>query len=250
MIFAHRGASAYAPENTLAAFSLAVHQKADGIELDAKLSADGHVVVIHDQTVERTTTSLGRVANLTLAELKGMDAGSHFDVEFKGERIPTLEEVFAAIGKSVYINVELSNYGSMFDLLPDRVAELVKRHHLKDNVMFSSFNPIALRRMHGLLPEMPLALLALRGRWGGLARSWLGRFLVPYKVLQPALNDVSRHLIDWAHQAGKRVFVYTVNQAEDIRTLLSMEVDGIYTDDPLLARRVIASTRQQELKSS
>src|SRR3990170_393671 len=98
VIFAHRGASAYAPENTLAAFSLAVRQKSDGIELDAKLSADGHVVVIHDQTVDRTTSSRGRVADLTLADLREMDAGSHFDVEYKGERIPTLEEVFEAIG--------------------------------------------------------------------------------------------------------------------------------------------------------
>ncbi|NMC78815.1 MAG: glycerophosphodiester phosphodiesterase, partial [Chloroflexi bacterium] len=90
MLFAHRGASADAPENTLAAFRLAVDENADGIELDAKLSADGQVVVIHDQSVDRTTDGHGRVGQLTLAQLKELDAGSSFSPGFAGERIPTL----------------------------------------------------------------------------------------------------------------------------------------------------------------
>ena len=84
-IIAHRGASAYAPENTLAAFELALRQEADGVELDAKLTADGHVIVFHDQTVERTTEGQGRVLDLTLAQLRKLDAGSHFDIAFQGE---------------------------------------------------------------------------------------------------------------------------------------------------------------------
>src|SRR5512147_1683568 len=89
-IIAHRGASAYAPENTLAAFDLAARQGAHAIELDAKLSADQQVVVIHDQSVDRTTTHLGKVSKLSLAEIKKMDTGSHFDIAFRGEPIPTL----------------------------------------------------------------------------------------------------------------------------------------------------------------
>src|SRR5690242_12342962 len=94
VIFAHRGACAHAPENTLASFELALAQQADAIELDAKLSADGFVVVHHDDTVDRTTDGKGRLKNLTLAELKKLDAGSSFAETFKGEKIPTLEEVF------------------------------------------------------------------------------------------------------------------------------------------------------------
>ncbi|MBU0511232.1 MAG: glycerophosphodiester phosphodiesterase, partial [Chloroflexi bacterium] len=109
-IFAHRGASAYAPENTLAAFDLAIRQNADAIELDAKLSADGHVVIIHDQTVDRTTDGTGRVSDLQLAALQELDAGCTYDEAFRHERIPTLGEVFDAVGRKILINVELTNY--------------------------------------------------------------------------------------------------------------------------------------------
>src|SRR5215204_4501911 len=92
VIFAHRGASAHAPENTLAAFELALAQGADGIELDAKLSADGHVVVIHDATVDRTTDKHGRVKDMSLAELRSLDAGTFFEEKYHREKVPTLEE--------------------------------------------------------------------------------------------------------------------------------------------------------------
>ena len=109
-IFAHRGSSAYAPENTLAAFDLAISQNADAIEFDAKLSADGHVVVIHDQTIDRTTNGSGFVNQLPLKSLKGFDAGSKFDPKFSGEKIPTLDEVLANIGKRIFINIEIIGY--------------------------------------------------------------------------------------------------------------------------------------------
>jgi len=239
-IFAHRGASTHAPENTMAAFNLAIQQKADGIELDAKLSADGYVVVIHDQGVERTTTSNGRVKDLPLATLLEMDAGSHFDIEFKGEPIPSLNKVFEALGGQIFINIELTNYTSLFDQLPEKVADLVIRHDLAKSVMFSSFNPVALRRIKRLLPGVPLGLLARGRNQGAIARK-LGKYLVPYQVLQPAWSDATPELIRRVHLAGRQIFVYTVNQAKDMREMLLLGVDGIYTDDPLLARRVIVT---------
>ena len=136
IIFAHRGASSYAPENTLAAFELALRQGADAIELDAKLTADGQVVVIHDQTVDRTTAQKGNVHDFTLEQLQKMDAGSHFDIAFRGEPIPSLEQVFETLGQHLYINVELTNYASINDALPEKVAELVKRHNLGQRVLF------------------------------------------------------------------------------------------------------------------
>ena len=177
---------------------------------------------------------------MSLTELKELDAGSHFDVKFKGEPIPTLEEVFAAFGKQLFINVELTNYASLFDALPDKAAGLVKQHNLSQRVIFSSFNPIALLRIHRLLPETPVGLLALPGNGGAWARSWPGR-IVPYQALHPALNDVTPDLVEKCHRSGKRVFVWTVNQVEDMRRLMEMEVDGIFTDDPVNARKVIYS---------
>src|SRR5690348_16428729 len=102
IVFAHRGASAYAPENTLAAFELALEQGAAAIEFDVKLSADGHIVVIHDRTVERTSDGSGRVNRLPLAALQKLDAGSWFSAEFRGAKIPTLDEVFETVGKKLF----------------------------------------------------------------------------------------------------------------------------------------------------
>ncbi len=236
-IFAHRGSSAHAPENTLAAFELALRQGADGIELDAKLSADGQVVVIHDQTVERTTDGSGRVKSLTLAEMRKLDAGSHFDFAFRGECIPTLDEVFKAVGQLTFINVELTNYTSITDDLPVRVAELVKRHKLSRRVLFSSFNPVALLRIHPLVPDAPIGLLAGPGRTGAVARSWLGTWL-GYQSLHPEVSDVTAELVKRVHRRGCRVFVYTVNLPQEMRRLFDLDIDGIFTDDPVLAQQV------------
>jgi glycerophosphoryl diester phosphodiesterase len=240
-IFAHRGASAHAPENTLAAFELALRQGADAIELDAKLTSDNHVVVIHDLTVDRTTEGTGRVKNLTLAELRKLDAGSHFDFAFRGEPIPTLDEVFKAVGQLCFITVELTNYDAITDSLPNKVASLVKRHKLSRRVLFSSFNPLALIRIRRLLPESPIGLLARPGKSGTWARGWPGR-LIGYHALQLETNDVTPSLVENLHHRGCRVNAYTVNQEDDMRRLFAMGVDGIFTDDPVLARQALTVT--------
>jgi glycerophosphoryl diester phosphodiesterase len=240
VIFAHRGSSVHAPENTLAAFELAIRQGADAIELDAKLSLDQQVVVIHDQTVDRTTNGTGDVRKHTLAQLRKLDAGSHFDIAFRNEPIPTLDEVFQSVGFGIYINVELTNYASPRDVLPEKTAELVKRYDLEKRVLFSSFNPIALIRIHKLLPEAPIGLLALP-RWNGAwARSRLGG-LIPHQSLQPEVEDVNPSLVRRVHSSGRKVFVYTVNHVDTMRRLFSWKVDGIFTDDPVLARQVLTT---------
>src|SRR3990172_9288447 len=127
LIFAHRGASAHAPENTLAAFRRALDDGSPAIEFDVKLSADGHAVVIHDQTVDRTTDGHGRVRELTLEQLKALDAGGWFDSAFRGERIPTLDEVLASLDRRALMNIEFTNYASPFDGLVPKVTLLVKK---------------------------------------------------------------------------------------------------------------------------
>lgn len=237
-IFAHRGASAHAPENTLAAFKLAVEQGADAIELDAKLSSDGHVVIIHDQTVDRTTPASGRVMDMTAYELTRLDAGSFFDYSFSGEPIPLLEDVLEAVGQQIFINIELTNYASLTDDLPRKAVELVVHYHLQNRVLFSSFNPIALHRVRKLLREASIGLLAFPGKKGWLARSWPGR-LLKYQALHPAMEDANEKLVQGAHKRNHRVHVYTVNEETDMLRLFDMKVDGIFTDDPLLARKVL-----------
>lgn len=243
-IIAHRGASAYAPENTLAAFKLALQQGADAIELDAKLTADGQVVVIHDQTVDRTTPHHGRVRDYRFNDLRKMDAGSHFDIAFKGEPIPSLEEVFKAVGQLTFINVELTNYASVTDRLPEQVADLVRQYKLGHRVLFSSFNPIALARIRRLTPEAPIGLLAMPKRKGALARSWVGR-LLKYNSLHPEASDAQPALVNGVHRRGGRVFVWTINTPAEMSRTFGIGVDGIFTDDPLLAQKTLKSYLQK-----
>ncbi len=237
VLFAHRGASAHAPENTLAAFELALEQGTDAIELDAKLSADGHVVVIHDATVNRTTGARGRVKDMTLADLRSLDAGSFFSEKFKGEKIPTLEEVFESVGKRTFINVELTNYDSPRDHLVESVCMLVKKFGLQKRVLFSSFFASNLSAARRYLPEVPRGLLALNG-WLGVWHRSFGFAFGKYDALHPHLSDTTPQQVQRVHRLGRRIHVWTVNEADDMRRLFAWGVDGIFTDDPLLARRV------------
>lgn len=239
LILAHRGASAHAPENTLSAFELALAQEAHGVELDAKLSADGEVVVIHDATVDRTTDGTGRVSQLTLAALRELDAGSFFSEKFSGEKIPTLAEVFEAIGDRALINVELTNYTTPRDGLVDKVCALVKRFGVEKRILFSSFLPSNLKRTRSLLPDTPRGLLALGGWVGWWARSF-GFNFGDYQALHPHVDDTTPQQIARVHRLKRRIHVYTVNAAADIRRLINWDVDGIITDNPMLAKEIIA----------
>ncbi len=239
-IFAHRGASLYAPENTLEAFELARQQGADAIELDAKLTRDGHIVVIHDQTLDRTTPGNGAVKDATLEQIRELDAGSFFDPCFHHARIPTLEEVLAALGKQLLINIELTNYTSIYDELPEKVAALIQKMGLEDYVLFSSFNPIALRRIKRLLPQTPIGLLTASGSAGRLARS-LVPWMIPCQSLHPEKSDLHPKLLHTWQRRDKKVFVYTVNEIGEMERLFRMGVDGIFTDDPLNALKIRAT---------
>lgn len=237
IIFAHRGASAHAPENTLPAFELAVIQNADAIELDVKLSADGQVVVVHDATVDRTTGSHGRVKDLSLAQLKSLDAGSFFSEKYRGTKIPTLEEVFEAVGRRTFINVELTNYTTPRDQLVETVCRLVQKFGLQERIMFSSFFASNLSKARTYLPEVPRGLLALNGLLGAWARSF-GFAFGRYAALHPYLGDVTPQQVQRVHRLKRRVHVWTVNAADDMRRLFQWQVDAIFTDDPLLAVQI------------
>jgi glycerophosphoryl diester phosphodiesterase len=237
-IFAHRGASAYAPENTMAAFSLAVHQGADAIELDAKLSADGYVVVMHDDTVDRTTNGTGRVSSLSLAELQKLDAGSKFPPLFKSEKVPTLEEVYETLGRKILINVELTNYSTPMDDLPDKVIALVKKFNLEERVLLSSFSLISLIQVRKILDKVPLGLLSFSGLGEIVVRSRLVRF-GPLLALHSSFKDVTPSIIQAIHNAKSHLHAYTVNEPEQIMKLCQAGVDGIFSDDPLMARRIV-----------
>ncbi|MBL8091510.1 MAG: hypothetical protein JNJ43_14335 [Anaerolineales bacterium] len=234
IILAHRGDLAHAPENTLPSFSQAIQKGADGVELDAKLTADGHVIVFHDMAVDRTTNGKGKVASFTFDEIRKLDAGSWFDSKFANTKVPLLEEVFETVGKDKLINIELTNYSTPKDGLTQKVCELIKKHNNQAQIIFSSFFASNLKIAMGLLPETPRGLLAMPGIVGLWARSF-GFMFGDYQALHPHISNASKEQTQRAHRIKRRVHVWTANTPEEILRLKDFGVDGIFTDDPAVA---------------
>jgi glycerophosphoryl diester phosphodiesterase len=244
-VIAHRGASKYAPENTIAAFELALRQGADAVELDVWLTKDKQVVVTHDTMLDRTTGFHGTVSSLCLDQIKTLDAGSYFAPEFRNEKIPTLSEVLETLDKKIVINIELKHFTSFSSALPEMAARIVEKHGYQEQVLFSSFNPVAILQVRRILPEIPTALLALRRSAGAFSRSTLAeRFR--YQALHVYYADITPDLVNRLHNGGKRLHVYTLNTDLDITHGLDLDVDGIITNDPPLAMRSIAEYMTKE----
>ena len=236
-MIAHRGASRIAPENTLAAFQAAAEMGADAIELDARLSADSAVVVHHDLTLDRTTNGTGSVSARSLADLKALDAGAKFNPRFAGERIPSLDEVFEALGRRVLINIELKNYESVLDRLAEVVLRIVRRYGLERRVLLSSFNPFALWTAHRLAPDVPRGLLVWPGQKGWMQATL--RRLTAFEAYHPQESLTDRVTIADQHAQGHRVNVWTVNDVGRMRELLFLGCDGLITDVPDAARQAV-----------
>ncbi|MBK8985893.1 MAG: glycerophosphodiester phosphodiesterase [Chloroflexi bacterium] len=220
LVIGHRGASADAPENTMAAFALALTQGADGIEFDVQLSADGVPVVMHDADVTRMTTGDGRVANLSLAALQSLEMA-------QGQRIPTLDDVLGAFGRQLLYNIEVKDFGWRERGTETAVADRIRAHHLKDNVLVSSFNPLALRRLRRCLPPgVPIALIRDAG-W----RQY-GYLLADGAADHPHHALVDARYMAWARQRSYRVNVWTVDDPAEARRLAALGVHGLITNQP------------------
>ena len=237
--FAHRGASATAPENTLAAFVLAAELGAAGIEFDVQLSRDGVPVICHDFSVDKTTDHTGRVSDFTLEEIKQMDAGSWFGPEFAGERIPTLEELVDAVGQRLLLNLELKTAAMRANGLEEAVAAIIEERALYDRIIVSSFNPLALRRLHQIDPRVDLGLLYSPDMPLYLRRAWARR-LIPCQAMHPYHEMVDEKYVQWARAAGYRVNVWTVDDPDEMRRLIGLGVNVIMTNTPAVLRDVLA----------
>lgn len=229
--FAHRGAQEAAPENTLYAFAKAEEMGAHGVELDVILSRDGELVVIHDYELDRTTDGKGQVKDLTVAELKKLDAGSWFDEAFTGERIPTFEEVIEALDPRTLINIELKTESPGTDGLENAVVKVIREHDLYGRVIVSSFNPVALMRVKHADRDIPVGLLYSMDLPRFLREGWFIPILRP-EALHPEHRMVDEKYMNWAKKKGYRVNVWTVNETADLKQMLDLEVDGIITDRP------------------
>jgi glycerophosphoryl diester phosphodiesterase len=228
-VIAHRGASAYLPENTLPAYELAVAQRADMIEVDLHRTRDGAVVVVHDPELERLGGS-GEVADASLAEVRGLDAGA-------GQPVPTLDELLDGFGARIPLNLELkqSTRGA-YQGLPALALAGVRRRNLLGRTLFSSFYDPVLAELRELEPEARIALLLSRRApqgWSERARA-LGA-----EAVNPELPLVDRSFVERAHGEGLAVYVFTVDPVDEMRRLLELGVDGLFTNVPDRMRELV-----------
>jgi len=231
-VWAHRGASAEAPENTLVAFVAAEAAGADGIELDVHLSRDGVPVVIHDATVDRTTSGHGAVARLSLDELRRLDAGSWFSRRFAGEPVPTLEEVLHWAEGRLWLNLEIKEY-----VAGQAILELLPRYP-RARILVSSFDHKLLAALRRLDPELPLGFLVESVFWRGAVRRAVA---ARAESLNPRYDLVSRPLLAACRRHGLAVYPWTVDAPQRVAGLARQGVDGIFTNDPL---QVVALRRK------
>ncbi|MGE5138107.1 MAG: glycerophosphodiester phosphodiesterase [Rudaea sp.] len=254
LVLAHRGASATAPENTIASFLRARYLGADGIELDVRLSRDDVPVVIHDATVDRTTDGHGAVRDLTIVELKALDAGSWKGSYFAGERIPTLAEVFDALGdwlkptgrsggRAATINIEFKGLSLRSDGIEREVVNLVVKRGLERRVIISSFNALVLARVRSLNPGLYRGLLYSSELRFVKPQYWL-RYIAWPQMLHPEHTLIDAGHMHWANRRGYRVNAWTVNEPDEAVRLQGLGVSGIITNQPDVIQQALESAAE------
>jgi len=212
---AHRGASAYEPENTLRSFERAIELKADMIELDVRQSIDGHLVVMHDDTVDRTTDSTGLVSLKTLSELKELNAG-------KGEKIPTLDEVIELGRDRAKLVIELKENGC-----EDKVVDLIHKNNLTDEVFIVSFKPNRLKMIKELEPNLKTGLIIFASIDPvRLAKNCGADVVAPFRWF------ITKGLVERARRNGLYTFTWTVDDTLKAHGLRNKGVSGIVTNKP------------------
>ena len=234
MIQAHRGASAYFPENTLEAFSRAIEQGADCIELDVHLSKDGEIVVAHDARLERVSNGTGYINDHTLEELKSLDFSLTFNERSGVCRIPTLSEVFSLIKPSALaVNIEVKTTERLYPGLCEKLIGLAHEFAMGGRVLYSSFNHYSLREIKQIDPGAKIGLLyelAMVDPW--VYANYVGADAIhPHYYVIAALPETVKH----CHENGVKVNVWTVDGNEAINMMLKSGVDGIITNKPDVA---------------
>lgn len=230
---AHRGATAYTPENTIAAFDLAVDMKADYIEIDVQRSKDGELVLIHDTTVDRTTDGTGKVGDLTLEQLRSLDAGSWKGEQFAGEPIPTFEEILDHYHGKIGILIELKA-PELYPGIEEQVAAaLIERNLHKpqnEKIIIQSFNFESIKKMDQLLPKVPIGVLT--SNRADTTLQALQEFSTYADWFNPSYGIVTEELVNQVHSLGMQIGSWTVRSQEAADFLFEMGVDAIISDYP------------------
>lgn len=252
LLFAHRGYSSRAPENTIAAFAAAREAGIPGVELDVHRCATGELVVIHDHDLRRLSGTDGVVEREGLASLRKLDVGSWFDGSFAGERIPLLEEIFETLGESVYYDIEIKNREDEPGPLERELVDLIRDRGLARRCLVSSFNPYTIRLVKALDAQLPTAIIYSSDPSVPFPlRHGEGRFIAHCDVLKPSMKKMKPWPL-FINQMlmGYPVITWTVDSPEVAEHILKLNVTGVISNDPapLLALPEYRASRPEQAR--
>ena len=231
----HRGACAYAPENTVPAFQMALDMGADGIECDVHLTKDGQFVICHDDKIDRTSDGKGTIVELTLEEIKANDFGAKFDEKYKGTPAPTLEEMLDVVKVMNPVNIEIKKFGGKYktDEALNLFYAVLKKYDIIGNTIVSSFDAPLIKRLKQLHPDIYTCLLYNKRRSPAAYAQSLG-----CSAIHPYHKSLKKVTVDNAHKRGLKVNCWTANEEADIRRMIEIGCDGIITNYPDRAIRI------------
>lgn len=235
IIFAHRGFSGLYPENTMLAFRKAAEVGCDGIELDVQLTKDGVIVIMHDETIDRTTNGKGNLRDYTYEELCAFDCCGKFTGMYDFQRIPTLQEYLEWVKDTgLLTNIELKNSVYYYENLEEKVIDMVRELGMEDRVIFSSFNLVSVTKCKRMIPEIPMGFLS------ETRVDNMGAFAKEYQVeyYHPDKSYLTENQVEDCHRKGIGVNVWTVNKKTDMERMAEWKVDGIFTNYPDKAKEL------------
>ena len=234
--FAHRGFSGKYPENTMLAFQKAVEIGADGVELDVQLTKDGEVVIIHDETIDRTTDGKGYVVDYTYEELSKFDASYIYIGKMGFNKIPTLKEYFELVKDLDFVtNIELKTGINQYLGIEEKVYKLIKEYKLEKKVIISSFNHFSVLRMKKIAPEL---------KCGFLSEDWIidaGAYTASHGIecFHPRFNNLIPEVVEELKKNNIEINTWTVNKEEDIKDLINKGIDILIGNYPDLVKKII-----------
>lgn len=240
-VIAHRGASAYYPENTLMSFEGAISMGADMVELDVRLTKDGDVVVFHDEKISRCTNGKGRIADHTMIELHALDAGSWFDKKYQAAKIPTLMEVLSLCRGKIAVNIEIKTE-AVTDAITGGIEELslkiVEQIGIREHIVFSSFDPRVIKHLKEIDSSVGLAVLYEKRHYGSKMPSDIIESLGA-DAFNCSQKELSSKWLTNLKLNNIPLNIYTINDETNMRRLIKMGVNGIFTNKPDILKRVV-----------
>lgn len=247
---AHRGASAYYPENTMISFEGAIARGADMVELDVQLSRDGEVVVFHDEKLSRCTNGKGKISDYKLVELKKLDAGSWFGREYKGAKIPTLDEALNLCRDKIAVNIEIKTEAvdkNIRNGIEEKCLKVVGQNSMREHIVFSSYDPRALKHLKEIDSSVATAVLFEKGYYGSKFPSEIIE-LLGADAFNCSKNELSKKWLMNLKLNNIPVNIYTVNDKKNMRRFLELGVSGIFTNKPDILKMVVENIKQMPRK--